>query len=81
MKVLLSDKECVSNLEGLGFEPMLPHFFLSIIYTRWGWRWWTHVKEARDGGPMWQRAADRGGADHQTELIMYCIYEYKYIKY
>jgi hypothetical protein len=46
MKVQLSGKEYVSNLEGLGFDPMLPHFFL-INYlldgvvgphgSRWGW--------------------------------------------
>jgi hypothetical protein len=36
------------------------------------------------GGPTWRRAVDRGGVDHHaewTELIMYCIYEYKYTKY
>jgi hypothetical protein len=36
------------------------------------------------GGPTWRRAADRGGDDHHadmTELIMYCVYEYKYTKY
>jgi hypothetical protein len=60
MKVQLSGKEYVSNLVGLGFEPMLPHFFLSIIYARWRWTWrahvvegqgwWAHVEEARGGG-------------------------------
>jgi hypothetical protein len=36
MKVQLSDKEYVSNFEGHWFESMLSHFFLSIIYARWG---------------------------------------------
>jgi hypothetical protein len=42
------------------------------------------VKEAWGGRPTWWRAPDRGGADHHadwTELIMYCVYEYKYTKY
>jgi hypothetical protein len=61
MKVQLSGKEYVSNLEGIGFEPMPPQFFLSIICTQWGCRWWAHMYEARGGGPTWRRAAGKGG--------------------
>jgi hypothetical protein len=42
------------------------------------------VEEMRGGGPMRRRAAGIGGADHHvdwTELIIYCIYEYKYTKF
>jgi hypothetical protein len=31
MKVQLGGKEYISNLVGLGFKPMLVHFFLLII--------------------------------------------------
>jgi hypothetical protein len=62
---------------------MLPHFFW-INYLRSigvkvtgprgrGVWWWAHVAEF-----------GRGGTDHHadgTELIMYCVYEYKYTKY
>jgi hypothetical protein len=41
MKVQHSGKEYVSNLEGLGFEHMLPHFFL-INYVR-PMGWWAYV--------------------------------------
>jgi hypothetical protein len=43
--VQLSGKEYVSNLEGLEFEPMLSHFFLSIICADGG----------GGGGPTWKR--------------------------
>jgi hypothetical protein len=41
MKVQLSGKEYVSNLEGLGFDPMLPHFFLINYLCLMGW--WAHM--------------------------------------
>jgi hypothetical protein len=94
MTVQLSGKEYVSNLVGLGFELMLSHIFLSNYLRLIGVQvagqcgrgagWWAQVEEVWGGGPMWRRAAGRGGADHDadwTELTIYCIYEYKYTKY
>jgi hypothetical protein len=55
MKVQLSGKEYVSNLVGLGFEPMLPHFFYQLSTPDGGGRggpmWW----RGRGGGPTWKR--------------------------
>jgi hypothetical protein len=38
MKVQISGKEYVSNLEGLGFESMLPHFFRPMRWRGKGGR-------------------------------------------
>jgi hypothetical protein len=54
MKVQLSGKEYVSNLEGLGFNPMLPHFFLINYLCLMGW--WAHM------------AVGGGGQVHEENL-------------
>jgi hypothetical protein len=79
MKVQLNGKEYVCNLAPQHvFEPMLQHFFYQLSVSDGGgggrptlWR------AARGGELMWQRADGRDGA----ELIMCCVYEYKYAKY
>jgi hypothetical protein len=45
MKVHLSGKEYVCNLEGFGFEPMLPHFFYQLFAP----------DGDGGGGPTWMR--------------------------
>jgi hypothetical protein len=72
--VQLCGKEYVSNLEGLGFKPMLPYFFNQLSTPDGG----------GGGEPTWWRATGRSGGDHHadwTEFIIYCVYEYKYTKY
>jgi hypothetical protein len=53
---------------------MLPYFFNQLS-----------TPDGDGGGePTWWRATGRSGGDHHadwTELIIYCVYEYKYTKY